>query len=138
MLQVPAESDRHSSTFRAAGEPVQLDDRTHSQLHDDQIMEDRQFPVMRAVKSLEDCKEGVANSTTFAQHFLEIPCSHLNESGRFSHLTNGIDSFGRQHQRSIFHHFSAFRLEVPTHLRTPEDSRDARRAGQTVMVGVDK
>ena len=75
----------------------------------------------------------LSSSVTFAAGFFPAAAAHLRAGGVFTYLTNEIDSLSRAHQRLLFEHFSAFRLErVP--LTLPRDVRDAWWADSMVVV----
>lgn len=69
--------------------------------------------------------EHVAQSVTFAAHFFPTAAAHLTEGGRFTYLTNEVDSLSRAHQRLLFEYFSSFCMQKVDGLQVPEDSRDA-------------
>ena len=75
----------------------------------------------------------LSSGVTFAAGFFPVAAAHLRAGGVFTYLTNEIDSLSRAHQRLLFEHFSAFRLErVP--LTLPRDVRDAWWADSMVVV----
>jgi guanidinoacetate N-methyltransferase len=77
--------------------------------------------------------ELVAGSVTFAAHFFPVAAAHLRPGGRFTYLTNEVDTLSRAHQRLLFEHFSSVRLErVP--LALPADVQDAWWADSMVVV----
>jgi guanidinoacetate N-methyltransferase len=77
--------------------------------------------------------ELVARSVTFAAHFFPVAATHLRTGGVFTYLSNEIDTLGRAHQRLLFDHFSAVRLQRVA-LRVPPNVRDAWWADSMVVV----
>jgi guanidinoacetate N-methyltransferase len=81
----------------------------------------------------DEAVELLSNSVTFAASFFPVAAAHLRPGGVFTYLTNEIDSLARAHQRLLFAHFSAIRLQrVP--LAVPPDVRDAWWADSMVVV----
>jgi guanidinoacetate N-methyltransferase len=80
----------------------------------------------------------VAQSSTFAEHFMDTAAAHLNAGGIFSYLTNEIDSLSRAHQRALLRRFRSFTLRILGGLGVPADTRDAHWAQQTVIVRAEK
>jgi guanidinoacetate N-methyltransferase len=82
----------------------------------------------------QDFAEQVAQSVTFAAHFFPAAERLLRPGGRFSYLTNEVDSLSRGHQRLLFRHFSTFSLSQVTDLPLPDDTRDAHWSREMVIV----
>jgi guanidinoacetate N-methyltransferase len=82
----------------------------------------------------QDFAEQVVQSVTFAAHFFPAAERLLRPGGRFSYLTNEVDSLSRGHQRLLLRHFSSFELSQVTDLPLPEDTRDAHWATEMVIV----
>ena len=81
----------------------------------------------------DEAAELLSSSLTFAAGFFPVAAAHLRAGGVLTYLTNEIDSLSRAHQRLLFEHFSAFRLErVP--LTLPLNVRDAWWADSMVAV----
>lgn len=77
--------------------------------------------------------ELLSNSVTLAAGFFPTAAAHLRQGGVFTYLSNEIDSLSRAHQRLLFEHFSALRLQrVP--LAVPPDVHDAWWADCMVVV----
>lgn len=81
----------------------------------------------------EEAAELLSSSVTFAASFFSAAAAHLRPGGVFTYLTNEIDSLGRAHQRLLFEHFSALRLQRVA-LTLPRDVRDAWWADSMVVV----
>ena len=75
----------------------------------------------------------LSSSVTFAASFFPSAAAHLRPGGVFTYLTNEIDSLARAHQRLLFEHFSALRLQR-VRLTLPPDVRDAWWADSMVVV----
>ncbi len=82
--------------------------------------------------------EQIAESTTFAEHFFEHAAAHLVDGGVFTYLSNEIDSLSRAHQRLLFRHFRAIRIERPVALDVPHDVHDAWWSDSMAVVGAVK
>lgn len=82
----------------------------------------------------QDFAEQVVQSVTFAAHFFPMAARLLRGGGRFTYLTNEVDSLSRGHQRLLFRHFSSFSLSQVTDLPLPEDTRDAHWSREMVIV----
>ena len=74
---------------------------------------------------------------TFAAHFFPAAAKLLKPGGRFTYLTNEIDSLSRPHQRLLFEHFRSFRLQVVS-LDLPPDLEDAWWSPSMAVVEVEK
>lgn len=74
---------------------------------------------------------------TFAAHFFPTAARLLREGGRFTYMTNEIDSLSRSHQRLLFEHFRAFRLRVVP-LDLPADLEDAWWSPSMAVIEVEK
>lgn len=74
---------------------------------------------------------------TFADDFFPVAADHLVEGGTLTYLTNEIDSLSRSHQRLLFEHYRALRLQVVP-LDLPDDVRDAWWAGSMVVIEATK
>ena len=72
-----------------------------------------------------DFIEQIAESTTFAEHFFSHAAQHLVDGGRFSYLSNEIDSLSRTHQRLLFRHFRTIEVSIVEGLDLPQDVKDA-------------
>ena len=81
----------------------------------------------------DEAVELVASSVTFAAHFFPVAATHLRSGGVFTYLSNEIDTVGRSHQRLLFDHFSAVRLQRVA-LTIPRNVRDAWWADSMVVV----
>ncbi len=81
----------------------------------------------------DEAVELLASSVTFAGHFFPAAAAHLRPGGVFTYLSNEIDTLGRAHQRLLFDHFSAIRLQRVA-LTLPPDVRDAWWADSMVVV----
>jgi guanidinoacetate N-methyltransferase len=77
--------------------------------------------------------ELVAGSVTFAAHFFPVAAAHLRPGGRFTYLSNEVDSLSRAHQRLLFEHFRSVRVERVA-LELPADVQDAWWADSMVVV----
>jgi guanidinoacetate N-methyltransferase len=85
----------------------------------------------------DEAVELLSRSVTFASNFFSVAAAHLRPGGLFTYLTNEIDSLSRAHQRLLFGHFSAFRLQrVP--LTLPPDVRDAWWADSMIAIAAVK
>ena len=73
-------------------------------------------------------------SVTFAEHFFPTASANLRPAGRFTYLTNEIDSLSRGHQRLLFEHFRSFTLTRVDLLQIPADTRDALWGDSMVVV----
>ncbi len=78
--------------------------------------------------------EHVADSTTFAEHFMPTAAAHTRVGGAFTYLTNEIDSLSRGHQRLLFKYFDSIELRVIDSLNLPHDVKDAWWANSMVVV----
>lgn len=65
----------------------------------------------------------VQGKSTFAEHFFQQAARHLKPNGRFSYMTNEIDSLSRNHQRELLKFFSSFHLST-VGLNIPESAKD--------------
>ena len=73
----------------------------------------------------DDFVEQVSASVTFAEHFFVVAARHLKPGGRFTYLSNEIDSLSRAHQRALLTHFACVELRLVTDLKVPVNTRDA-------------
>ncbi|MEJ2540032.1 MAG: class I SAM-dependent methyltransferase [Gemmatimonadota bacterium] len=73
------------------------------------------------------------SGVTFADNFFPVAARHLREGGRFTYLSNEMDSLGRTHQRLLLRHFREIRMRVVP-LQLPRDVRDAWWADSMVVV----
>lgn len=73
-------------------------------------------------------------SVTYAAHFFPTAAAHLREGGKFTYMTNEIDSLSRAHQRALLEHFSSFSVQVCRGLPIPPDIRDTWWADSMVVV----
>jgi len=65
----------------------------------------------------------VHGKSTFAEHFFKDAAAHLKPNGRFTYMTNEIDSLSRAHQRQLLKNFSSFSLKM-VKLNIPESAKD--------------
>lgn len=65
----------------------------------------------------------VHGKSTFAEHFFSVASKHLKPNGRFTYMTNEIDSLSREHQRELLKNFSSFSLSTVA-LDIPESAKD--------------
>ena len=77
--------------------------------------------------------EHIVDSVTYAEHAVPTMANLLRPGGRFTYLSNEIDSLSRSHQRLLLRHFSQFSVEM-IDLEVPEDTYDAYWAPQMVIV----
>ncbi len=77
--------------------------------------------------------EHIVQSVTYAEHAIPAMASLLRPGGRFTYLSNEIDSLSRTHQRLLFRYFTQIRTEV-IDIEVPEDTRDAWWAPQMVII----
>jgi amino acid adenylation domain-containing protein len=77
--------------------------------------------------------EHIVQSVTYAEHAIPAMAGLLRKDGRFTYLTNEIDSLSRTHQRLLFRHFSQIRTEI-IDIDVPDDTKDAWWAPQMVII----
>ncbi len=77
--------------------------------------------------------EHIVQSVTYAEHAIPAMASLLRTGGRFTYLSNEIDSLSRTHQRLLFRYFTQIKTEV-IDIDVPEDTKDAWWAPQMVIV----
>jgi guanidinoacetate N-methyltransferase len=77
--------------------------------------------------------EHIVKSVTYAEHAIPAMAGLLRAGGRFTYLTNEIDSLSRTHQRLLFRYFSQIKIEV-IDIDVPEDTKDAWWAPQMVII----
>jgi len=77
--------------------------------------------------------EHIVDSVTYAEHAVPAMAELLREGGRFTYLSNEIDSLSRSHQRLLLRHFRQFRVET-IDLEVPDDTYDAYWAPKMVIV----
>ncbi len=78
--------------------------------------------------------EQIGESTTFAEHFFEHAAQHLVDGGRFTYLSNEMDSLSRTHQRLLFRYFDRISIRIVENLNLPETVRDAWWADSMAVV----
>lgn len=77
--------------------------------------------------------EHIVSSVTYAEHAIPAMARLLRPGGRFTYLSNEIDSLSRTHQRLLFDHFRQIRSEI-IDVDIPEDTFDAWWAPKMVVV----
>ncbi|NNE99539.1 MAG: class I SAM-dependent methyltransferase [Pyrinomonadaceae bacterium] len=75
----------------------------------------------------------VHQGITFAEHFFATAAQHLKKGGIFTYFSNEIDSLSREHQRSLFRHFSHISTSI-INLEIPESVEDSWWADSMVIV----
>ena len=86
----------------------------------------------------EEIVENVLQSATFAEHFFPTAAKLLRDGGIFTYMTNEIDSFSREHQRSLLRHFRSITLRQLPSLDLPADLKDAWWADTMIVVRAEK
>ena len=82
----------------------------------------------------EEYMDTALKSVTFAEHFFPTAAAHLRPGGKFTYLTNEIDSFSRAHQRLVFRYFSSFSLAKISPLNLSPDIRDTWWADSMIVI----
>ena len=77
--------------------------------------------------------EHIVESVTYAEHAVPAMADLLRQGGRFTYLSNEIDSLSRSHQRLLLRHFRQIRVET-IDLDVPDNTYDAYWAPKMVIV----
>ncbi len=116
--------DRIAGGFVAGGDPAELTDRSNTTLADDQIMEDWQIPVMRAMVDAVCAGRGEVLEIGFGRG---VAADFIQQLGPRSHTVVECND-------SVIERFHRWLDE----LAIPADTRDAQWADQTVLVVAEK
>ena len=126
--------DRYYRSWRDRHAAAQVD--LHVRKWQDCDFDGRQFDaVLFHAYPLDETEffEHIVDSTTYAEHAIPAMAALLRKGGRFTYLSNEVDSLSRAHQRLLFRHFSTVTTRI-IELDIPEDTADAWWAPQMVII----